>query len=308
MRTQGRLRHLLNRAGPSRVILALFAATPFSCHATESESTSAGQSEQSVSDSGASDTGAESGGSDTDVDDAAPESASSAQPVLLAPSLGAAASFGILAGSTVNNTGGTTILEGDLGVAPGLAISGFPPGQMLGGAMYAGNANAPQAQSDVAAAYTLLAGDACTQDLTGRDLGGLTLTQGVYCFSSDAPLTGTLTLDAQGDPAAVFVFQVGSDLSTASNASVVLANGGQFCRVFWQVGASATLGADTAFAGSILATTNITMETGASISGRALARNGAVTMDTNQIFDVRVAHDGSCVGPGSDAGDAGGGP
>ena len=97
-------------------------------------------------------------------------------------------------------------------------------------------------------------------------------------------------------------------LTTSAVASVVLANGGQFCRVFWQVGASATLGADTAFAGSILATTNITMETGASISGRALARNGAVTMDTNQIFDVRVAHDGSCVGPGSDAGDAGGGP
>jgi hypothetical protein len=198
--------------------------------------------------------------------------------------------------SSVINTGGTTILEGDLGVAPGLAISGFPPGQMLGGAVHSGDANTFQAQSDVAAAYVLLARDTCTQDLTGRDLGGLTLTQGVYCFSSDAPLTGTLTLDAQGDPTAVFVFQVGSDLSSASNASVVLANGGQFCRVFWQVGASATLGADTAFAGSILATTNITLETGASVTGRALARNGAVTMDTNQIFDVRVAHDGSCVG------------
>jgi Ice-binding-like len=281
----------------SRFILALLAAAPFACHATELESTSAEPSEPSASDSGVKDTSAESGGDDTDVDDAAPEGAGSTQSVLGAPSLGAAASFGVLAGSTVINTGGTTILEGDLGVAPGLAISGFPPGQMLGGAMYAGNATAPQAQSDVATAYQLLAGDACTQDLTGRDLGGLTLTQGVYCFSSDASLTGTLTLDAQDDPAAVFVFQVGNDLSTASSASVVLANGGQFCRVFWQIGASATLGADTAFAGSILATTNITLETGASVSGRALARNGAVTMDANQIFDVRVAHDGSCVGP-----------
>jgi hypothetical protein len=276
-----------------RFILALLAATPFSCQATESESTSAEQSEPSVRDSGVEDTAAESRGGDTDVDGPPPDGAST---VLSAPSLGAAASFGVLAGSSVVNTGGTTILEGDLGVAPGLAISGFPPGQMLGGAVYAGNANAPQAQSDVAAAYVLLADDACTQDLTGHDLGGLTLTQGVYCFSSDAPLTGTLVLDAQGDPAAVFVFQVGSDLTTASNASVVLANGGQFCRVFWQIGASATLGADTAFAGSILATTNITLETGASVTGRALARNGAVTMDTNQIFDVRVAHDGSCVG------------
>ncbi len=279
-----------------RLILAILATAPFACHATDSESTSAEQPKPSVSDSGVNDTAAESDGSDTDVDDAAPEGASSAQSVLSAPSLGAAASFGVLAGSSVINTGGTTILEGDLGVAPGLAISGFPPGQMLGGAMYAGSASAPQAQSDVAAAYELLAGDACTQDLTGRDLGGLTLSQGVYCFSSDAPLTGTLVLDARDDPAAVFVFQVGNDLSTANNASVVLANGGQFCRVFWQVGASATLGADTAFAGSILATTNITLETGASVSGRALARDGAVTMDTSQIFDVRVAHDGSCVG------------
>src|ERR1019366_1851068 len=197
-------------------ILALFAAMPLSCLATEPESTSSEQSAPRVSDAGADDTAAESGGGHTDAEDAAPESASSAQSVLSAPSLGAAASFGVLAGSTVINTGATTILEGDLGVAPGLAITGFPPGQMLGGGMYAGYANAPQAQTDVTAAYVLLAGDACSQDLTGRDLGGLTLTRGVYCFSSEAQLTGTLVLDAEGDPSAVFVFQVGSDLTTAS--------------------------------------------------------------------------------------------
>jgi Ice-binding-like len=308
MTTQSRPRHTRSWAGPRRAILALFAAVPLACQATESESTSRGQSEPVVSDAGVDGTGAESGGGNAEVDDAAHESATSEQAVLSAPSLGAAASFGVLAGSTVISTGTTTILEGDLGVAPGLAITGFPPGEMQGGTMYAGGANAPQAQNDVAAAYVLLAGDACTQDLTDRDLGGLTLTQGVYCFTSEAHLTGTLTLDAQGDPNAVFVFQVGSDLTTASNASVVLTNGGQFCRAFWQIGGSASLGAYTAFAGSILATTNITLETGASVSGRALARNGAVTMDTNQIYDIRVAHDGSCVGPGSDVGVAGGGP
>jgi hypothetical protein len=221
--------------------------------------------------------------------------ASGSQAALDAPSLGVAASFEVLGGSTVTNTGPTTIM-GDLGVAPGLAITGFPPGQVIGGATHAGDATALQAKTDVTAAYIVLAGDPCAHDLTGKDLGGLTLTQGVYCFSSEAQLTGRLVLDAQGDPAAVFIFQVGSTLTTGSNASVVFINGGQDCHAFWQIGSSATLGTDAAFVGSILALTSITLNTGASVSGRAFARNGAVTMDDNHVFST------TCAATGGDAG------
>ena len=223
------------------------------------------------------------------------EGAHATQSGLSAPSLGGAASFRVLGGSTVTNTGPTTIF-GDLGVAPGSAITGFPPGLVSGGAVHAGDATALRAQNDVTTAYTVLAGAPCTRDLTGKDLGGLTLTQGVYCFSSEAQLTGTLTLDAQGDPSAVFIFKIGSKLTTAHSASVVFINGGQDCDAFWQIGSSATLGTDTVFAGSILALTSIALETRASVSGRALARNGAVTMDTNHIFG------GICGAAGSDAG------
>ncbi len=132
-------------------------------------------------------------------------------------------------------------------------------------------------------AYNTLAGMACNTDLTGQDLGGLTLTPGVYCFSSSAQLTGNLTLDAQGNSQALFVFQIGSTLTTATNASVVVINGGQDCNVSWQVGSSATLGTATAFVGNILALTSITLNTTASVSGRVLARNGAVTLDNNAI-------------------------
>ena len=103
----------------------------------------------------------------------------------------------------------------------------------------------------------------------------------MYCFSSSAQLTGTLTLDAQGDPAAVFIFQVGSALTTASNSNVVVINGGSNCNTFWQIGSSAVLGTTTAFAGNILALTSISLDTNATINGRLLARNGAVTLQSN---------------------------
>lgn len=204
-----------------------------------------------------------------------------------APSLGTAAAYAILGGSTVTNTG-STVLTGSLGVSPGLAITGFPPG-LVSGATHAGDAAAAQAQSDVGIAYAVLAGDACSVDLTGQDLGGLTLTPGVYCFSSSAQLTGTLTLDAQGDPDAVFVFQIGSTLTTASNAAVVLVNGGSSCNVFWQSGSSVVLGTATAFVGNILALASITLTTGASVDGRALARTGAVTLDQNAVTTASCA-------------------
>jgi len=197
-----------------------------------------------------------------------------------APSLGTAQRFAVLGGSAVTNTGPSTI-TGDLGVSPGNAVSGFPPGLVAGGTIHAADAVALQAQRDVTTAYNALAGQACDTVLTGQDLGGLTLTPGVYCYAAAAQLTGTLTLDAQGNPSAVFIFQIGSTLTTASNATVRVINGGSPCNIYWKVGSSATLGTATTFVGNILALTSITLTTGANISGRALARNGAVTLDTN---------------------------
>ena len=197
-------------------------------------------------------------------------------------SLGTAESFGVLGGSTVTNTG-STVVTGNLGVSPGTAVTGFPPGTVIGGTIHLNDAAAAQAQSDVTTAFNALAGTACNVDLTGQDLGGLTLTPGVYCFSSSAGLTGTLTLNALGNPNALFIFKIGSSLTTASSSSVVVINGGSDCNVFWQVGSSATLGTGTSFVGNILALTSITLTTGATVSGRVLARNGAVTMDTNSV-------------------------
>jgi hypothetical protein len=196
--------------------------------------------------------------------------------------LGTAQRFAVLGGSTVTNTGATTV-DGNLGVAPGLAVTGFPPGLVTDGSIHAGDAVALQAQHDTITAYNALAGEAVTVDLTGQDLGGMTLVAGVYHFSSSAQLTGALSLDAQGDPNAVFVFQIGSTLTTASESSVVVLNGATDCNVFWQVGSSATLGTTTAFKGSLLALTSITLNTGAKVIGRALARNAAVTMDANDV-------------------------
>jgi type VI secretion system secreted protein VgrG len=150
-----------------------------------------------------------------------------------------------------------------------------------------------QAQTDLTTAYNFAAAEACGSVLSGVDLGGQTLTSGVYCFAEGAQLTGTLTLDAQGDPAAAFVFQIGSTLTTASASSILFTNGGKGSGLFWQVGSSATLGTTTAFAGSILALHSITLNTGATIQcGRALASIDAVTMDTNTISTGCDAVDG----------------
>ena len=201
--------------------------------------------------------------------------------------LGAAGDFAVLAGSTVTNTGSSVIDGGHVGVSPGSAITGFPPGTVVSPfTMHAGGTAAIQAQNDLTTAYNAAAGLTRTQVLSGQDLGGLTLQPGVYFFSSSAQLTGSLTLDALGDPNAQFVFQIGSTLTTASNSSVGTINGGSEPgrAVFWQVGSSATLGLRTAFEGHILAAESITLNTGVTIlDGSALARNGAVTLDTNSI-------------------------
>jgi uncharacterized repeat protein (TIGR01451 family) len=200
-----------------------------------------------------------------------------------APSLGTTTFFAVLGGSTVTNTG-PTVINGDLGVSPGSVVPGFPPGIVVPpGTVHAADAVAAGAQRDNTIAYNALAAQVCNFNLTGQDLGGLTLIPGVYCFSSSAQLTGTLTLNAQGNANAVFIFQIGGTLTTASNSSVNIINGGSACNVFWQVGSSAILGTTTSFIGNILALTNITLNTGARVSGRALAQNGAVTLDSNVV-------------------------
>jgi len=203
-------------------------------------------------------------------------------PIAHADILGTAGAFSVLAGSTATNTGSTVIGQ-NLGVWPGTAVTGFPPG-IVGGTIYAGNAVAQNAQSDLTTAYNALSGLPVTQDLTGQDLGGLTLAPGVYFFSSSAQLTGMLTLNAEGSDNAMWDFEIGSTLTTASASDVQIINGGPGDGLFWDVGSSATLGTTTTFEGNILAVQSITLDTGATIScGRALAENGAVTMDSNVI-------------------------
>lgn len=198
-------------------------------------------------------------------------------------SLGTAQSFAVLGGSTVTNTNTPTVIGGDLGVSPGTVVTGFPPGILTSGAIHAADAVAASAQASVTTQYNALASAPCTLDLTGQDLGNRSLNPGTYCFSSSAQLTGPLTLNAQGNAAAAFIFKIGSALTTASGSSVSVINGGNPCGVMWQITSSATLGTTTQFVGNLIALTSITLNSGANIIGRALARNGAVTLDNNNI-------------------------
>jgi hypothetical protein len=197
--------------------------------------------------------------------------------------LGSAATFGVLAGSTVTSTG-ATVVNGNLGISPGSALTGFPPGMVIGGTINLANPVAAQAQADLTAAYNNAAGRPCPGPPMPGNIGGTTFLPGVYCNSTSVGITGTVTLNGNGNPNAVFIFQIGSTLTTAAgNSAVVLIGGAVASNVFWQVGSSATLGTNTTFSGTIMALASITATTGVALNGRTLARTGAVTLADNAI-------------------------
>jgi len=194
--------------------------------------------------------------------------------------LGTAGSFAVLAGAGITNTGPTTV-NGDIGTFPTTSISGAAS-MTITGTNHGGDSVTQGAKTDLVTAYNTAAGES-PRTAVAADLGGQTLTAGTYNSASSLGLTGALTLNGGGNPSALFVFQAGSTLTTASASTVNLINGAQACNVFWQVGSSATLGTGSTFRGTILALTSITVTTGTTISGRVLARNGAVTLDTDTI-------------------------
>ena len=195
--------------------------------------------------------------------------------------LASASSFAVIAGSTITNTG-SSVIAGDSGLSPGSSITGFPPGVQSTGATHVDDAVALQAQADTTTAYLDAAGRT-PFTVVPADLNGMTLVGGVYEAASSMALSGTLTLNGGGDANSVFIFLAGSTLTTASGSTVALENGAQACNVFWQVGSSATIGTTSDFVGTILALTSATLDTGASVDGRVLARNGAVTLDDNAV-------------------------
>jgi hypothetical protein len=197
-------------------------------------------------------------------------------------SLGAAESFSLLASATVTCTNSSTV-SGDVGVSPGIAITGFDASCTLSGNLHAQDATAAAAHADLLVAFDELGAAECETDLTGVELGGLTLAPGVYCFDTTAGVTGGLTLDAGQDPSAAWIFQVGSAITTAPGSTVTMAGGGDGCDVFWRVGSSAVLGTSSVFKGNILAAASVTLASGSSLEGRALALNAAVTSDNNVV-------------------------
>jgi len=195
--------------------------------------------------------------------------------------LATAGAFTVLAGSTVTNTGATAV-TGDLGVSPGSAVTGFPPGT-VSGTIHADDAAAAQGQTDLTVAFNDAAARTTGAVSVSGDLTGLTLTPGLFKSTSSLAITGTLTLDALGDQNAVFVIQMATTLTTGTGSRVILSGGAKASNIIWQVGSSATLGSNSAFKGTILADQSLPLHTGARVDGRVLTRIGAVTLDANVI-------------------------
>lgn len=208
------------------------------------------------------------------------------------PPLGDSQSFAVLGGTTVTATG-FAVVSGNIGVSPGTAVTGFPPAILQNGQIYGGGGSlAGPAQASALTAYNDLKGQTCLPEnnLSGKILGVSTgatlLTPGIYCFATSAQLTATLTLDDGGNPNAIFIFQIGTTLTTASNAQVIMSGGGRGSNVYWQVGTSATVGTGTSLRGNLIASTSITLTTNSYTTGRVFALDGAVTIDTTAINAV----------------------
>jgi len=195
--------------------------------------------------------------------------------------LATAGGFVVLAGSGVTNTGATAV-TGDLGVSPGSSVTGFPPGT-VSGTQHINDAAAATGQTDLTTAYNDAAGRTTGAITVSGDLTGLTLAPGLYKSTSSLAISGALTLTGLGDPNAVFIIQMASTLTTGPGSQVILSGGAKSSNIIWQVGSSATLGTNSVFKGTIMADQSITLNTGARLDGRALARIGAVTLDTNAI-------------------------
>ncbi len=216
-------------------------------------------------------------------------SSMAAQPTV---GLGSTDTFAVLAGSGITNTGATTVsgtAGGDMGSSPTGSFTGDTEVVVTNGTKYTSvDSKVTAAKDDLVIAYNDAAGRTPVTTVSA-DLGGQTLKQGVYNSASSLGLTGTVTLDAENDPAAVFIFQAGSSLTTASSSKVALINGAQACNVFWQVGSSATLGTTTDFVGHVFALNSISVNDGVTVHGQLLARNGAVTLIHDTIINDKCA-------------------
>lgn len=195
--------------------------------------------------------------------------------------LGTANKFGVLAGASVANKSAHTFVIGDVGSSPTCTVTGLKPSQVKGHLYLKCSPVTAKAQKDLTVAFDQAAAAHCDTDLTGKDLGGLKLVPGVYCFSTSAGLTGTLTLDTRGNPKSQWVFQIGTTLTTANNSRVIMTKKGNECNVYWQMGSSATVGEGSIFRGDLMAHASITLN-GGTLHGRALASTGAITLPVVQ--------------------------